>query len=148
MRLRCGDRASRERALALSAAVMMIEPTLANPRSEIIELLIGTLDVDPGKVIALARKLTTAIGESRDEITVDADGGGGAIAPSRKAPAKPRKSTRKSMRKATPAAVAKPVKPAKVVKPATAAAKAAPAKRSAAPKQAAATSPRARKPRS
>lgn len=145
------DRASRERALALSAAVMMIEPTLANPRSEIIELLIGTLDVDPGKVIALARKLTTAIGEFRDEITVDADGDdgdGGAIPPSRKAPATPRKSTRKSMRKATPAAVAKPVKPAKVVKPATAAAKAAPAKRSAAPEQAAATSPRARKPRS
>ena len=140
------DRASRERALALSAAVMMIEPTLANPRSEIIELLIGTLDVDPGKVIALARKLTTAIGESRDEITVDADADDGddrATAPSRKAPATPRKSTRKA-----PAAVAKPVKPAKVVKPATAAAKAAPAKRSAAPKKAAATSPRARKPRS
>ncbi|HZG21412.1 MAG TPA: DUF3141 domain-containing protein [Herbaspirillum sp.] len=144
------DRASRERALALSAAVMMIEPTLANPRSEIIELLIGTLDVDPGKVIALARKLTTAIGESPDEITVDADaadaddGGDRATAPSRKAPATPRKSTRK----AAPIAVAKPVKPAKVVKPATAAAKAAPAKRSAAPKKAAATSPRARKPRS
>lgn len=60
------DAASRERALALAAAVMMIEPTLANPRSEIIELLIGTLDVDPNRVIALARKLTTAIGEDGD----------------------------------------------------------------------------------
>ena len=57
------DTATRERALAVSAAVMMIEPTLANPRSEIIEFLMGTLGVDPDKVIALARKLTTAIGE-------------------------------------------------------------------------------------
>lgn len=52
------DTASRERALAMSAAVMMIEPTLANPRSEIIEFLIDTLGVDPQRVIALARKLT------------------------------------------------------------------------------------------
>jgi hypothetical protein len=52
------DVASRERALAMSAAVMMIEPTLANPRSEIIEFLIDTLGVDPQRVIALARKLT------------------------------------------------------------------------------------------
>jgi len=48
----------RERALAVSAAVMMIEPTLANPRSEIIEFLIDTLGVDPQRVIGLARKLT------------------------------------------------------------------------------------------
>lgn len=67
------DTASRERALALAAAVMMIEPTLANPRSEIIELLMGTLDVDPDRVIALARKLTKAIGED-----------GGDAAPTRK----------------------------------------------------------------
>jgi hypothetical protein len=66
------DQASRERALALSAAVMMIEPTLANPRSEIIELLIGTLDVDPDKVIALARKLTRAIGEQSDDLRLPA----------------------------------------------------------------------------
>jgi pimeloyl-ACP methyl ester carboxylesterase len=52
------DTASRERALAVSAAVMMIEPTLANPRSEIIEFLIDTLGVDPQHVIGLARKLT------------------------------------------------------------------------------------------
>jgi len=49
---------SRERALAVSAAVMMIEPTLANPRSEIIEFLIGTLGVDPERVITMARHLT------------------------------------------------------------------------------------------
>jgi hypothetical protein len=55
------DNASRERALAVSAAVMMIEPTLANPRSEIIEFLIGTLGVDPQRVIALAKTLTNAL---------------------------------------------------------------------------------------
>jgi hypothetical protein len=37
---------------------MMIEPTLANPRSEIIELVIDMLGVDPQRVIGLARKLT------------------------------------------------------------------------------------------
>jgi hypothetical protein len=55
------DGASRERALAVAAAVMMIEPTLDNPRSEIIEFLIGTLGVDPQRVISLARKLTAAL---------------------------------------------------------------------------------------
>jgi hypothetical protein len=53
--------AARERALALSAAVMMIEPTLTNPRSEIISYLIDSLGVDPKKVIVLARKLTDAL---------------------------------------------------------------------------------------
>jgi hypothetical protein len=55
------DQNSRETALALSAAVMMIEPTLANPRSEIIEFLMGTLGADPDRVIGMARKLTEAI---------------------------------------------------------------------------------------
>ncbi len=55
------DAVSRERALAISAAVMMIEPTLQNPRSEIIEFLIDTLHVDPARVIALARKLTDSV---------------------------------------------------------------------------------------
>ncbi len=55
------DLASRERALALSAAVMMIEPTLANPRSEIIEFLMDSLGADPDRVIALARTLTRAV---------------------------------------------------------------------------------------
>jgi hypothetical protein len=55
------DTASRENALALAAAVMMIEPTLANPRSEIIEFLIDTLGVDPQRVIGLARKLTESL---------------------------------------------------------------------------------------
>lgn len=50
--------ASRERALAVAAAVMMIEPTLSNPRSEIIEFLIGTLGVDPTRVMELACQLT------------------------------------------------------------------------------------------
>jgi len=55
------DTTRRELALALSAAVMMIEPTLANPRSEIIEFLIGTLDVDPQRVIGLAKTITDAV---------------------------------------------------------------------------------------
>ena len=55
------DTASRERALAVSAAVMMIEPTLANPRSEIIEFLIDTLGVEPQRVMAMARQLTDAL---------------------------------------------------------------------------------------
>jgi len=55
------DRASRERALALAAAVMMIEPTLANPRSEIIEFVINTMQVDPERVISLAQKLTKEV---------------------------------------------------------------------------------------
>ncbi len=54
---------SRERALAVSAAVMMIEPTLANPRSEIIEFLMGTLGADPERVITLARHLTESFEE-------------------------------------------------------------------------------------
>ncbi len=55
------DTDSREHALAIAAAVMMIEPTLANPRSEIIEFLMTTLNVDPERVIALARKLTQTL---------------------------------------------------------------------------------------
>jgi len=55
------DTETRERALAVSAAVMMIEPTLANPRSEIIEFLIDTLGVDPQRVIGLARRLTDGL---------------------------------------------------------------------------------------
>jgi pimeloyl-ACP methyl ester carboxylesterase len=55
------DTGSRERALAVAAAVMMIEPTLHNPRSEIIELLIGMLNVDPDRVMNLARELTVLI---------------------------------------------------------------------------------------
>jgi len=55
------DTARRELALALSAAVMMIEPTLANPRSEIIEFLIDTLGVDPERVIGLAKVITDSV---------------------------------------------------------------------------------------
>ncbi|MDD2810914.1 DUF3141 domain-containing protein [Rhodoferax sp.] len=55
------DQTSREHALAVSAAVMMIEPTLANPRSEIIEFLMGTLGADPERVIGLARELTASL---------------------------------------------------------------------------------------
>jgi pimeloyl-ACP methyl ester carboxylesterase len=56
------DAAHRELALAIAAAVMMIEPTLSNPRSEIIEFLIGTLGVDPERVISLAKLLTDSVG--------------------------------------------------------------------------------------
>lgn len=55
------DTALRERALATAAAVLMIEPTLHHPHSEIIEILIGLLDVDPERVIALARQITGPI---------------------------------------------------------------------------------------
>ncbi len=55
------DQASRERALAVSAAVMMIEPTLANPRSEIIEFLMDTLGADPHRVMDLACSLTSGL---------------------------------------------------------------------------------------
>ena len=50
-----------EGALAVSAAVMMIEPTLANPRSEIIEYLIDTLGADPQRVMKLALQLTQSL---------------------------------------------------------------------------------------
>lgn len=55
------DQAARERALAAAAAVLMIEPTLDQPDSEIVELLIGLLDVDPARVIAQARALTAQL---------------------------------------------------------------------------------------
>jgi hypothetical protein len=52
----------REHALAVAAAVMMIEPTLDNPRSEIIELLIGMLDLDATHVMDLACSITASLG--------------------------------------------------------------------------------------
>jgi len=55
--------ALREQALAVAAAVMMIEPTLDNPRSEIIELLINALDVDPSRVMDLACRLTSPVAQ-------------------------------------------------------------------------------------
>lgn len=55
----------REHALAVAAAVLMIEPTLHNPRSEIIELLIPMLDLEPDSVIALARRLTTQVTQAK-----------------------------------------------------------------------------------
>jgi len=64
------DQTSRETALAVSAAVMMIEPTLANPRSEIIEFLMGTLGADPDRVIGLARQLTDALDEPAKPVHV------------------------------------------------------------------------------
>jgi hypothetical protein len=69
------DQTSRETALAISAAVMMIEPTLANPRSEIIEFLMGTLGADPDRVISLARHLTGALNspsELADQVAASA----------------------------------------------------------------------------
>jgi hypothetical protein len=130
------DAASRERALALAAAVMMIEPTLANPRSEIIEFLIGTLDVNPDKVIALARKLTSAIGEQPDEIRLPAKQSETA----RPVKTAARKTAAKPAAKAAPATTR--ARPA-----AKAAAKPAPKKPASrpAPKQAASKPARARK---
>jgi hypothetical protein len=40
---------------------MMIEPTLANPRSEIVEFLIDTLGADPERVMKLALQLTQSL---------------------------------------------------------------------------------------
>lgn len=86
------DTASRERALAVSAAVMMIEPTLAHPRSEIIEFLIDTLGVDPQRVIGLARKLTESLEAPTEVVKV-----------AKSAPAKPRaKPPAKAATKRTP----------------------------------------------
>ena len=65
------DLASRENALALAAAVLMIEPTLANPRSEIIEYLIGTLGVDPLRVIELAQGMTEPISPAGPRKAID-----------------------------------------------------------------------------
>ncbi len=55
------DAGSRERALAVAAAVLMIEPTLDHPLSEIIELLMGTLEADPTRVMDLACRLTSPL---------------------------------------------------------------------------------------
>lgn len=74
------DTAARERALAVAAAVMMIEPTLANPRSEIIEFLIGTLGVDPERVISLARKLTETLESPAQGVKLKAVAGAEATA--------------------------------------------------------------------
>ena len=90
---------SRERALAVSAAVMMIEPTLANPRSEIIEFLMGTLGVDPDRVIGMARQLT----ESFEEPPA-------VVKPAAKAVAKP--AAKKVAKKVVAAKKPAPVKPA------------------------------------
>lgn len=67
------DAQTRERALAVSAAVMMIEPTLANPRSEIIEFLIDSLGVDPQRVIGLARNLTEALEQPGGQVSANAN---------------------------------------------------------------------------
>jgi len=64
--------AERERALAIAAAVMMIEPTLAHPHSEMIEYLVGTLEVDAGRVIELARSLTQPLERETARVAVAA----------------------------------------------------------------------------
>jgi len=55
------DTASRERALAVAAAVMMIEPSLDHPRPEIIDTLLDLLGVDAERVGSLSRRLTAPI---------------------------------------------------------------------------------------
>jgi len=97
------DTASRERALAVSAAVMMIEPTLANPRSEIIEFLIDSLGVDPQRVIGLARQLTDALEQPAPAVVAAAQ-------PAAKSVAKP---TTKAVRKAASPRTAEPAAPAR-----------------------------------
>ncbi len=84
------DTQRRELALALSAAVMMIEPTLANPRSEIIEFLIDTLGVDPERVIGLAKVITDSV-EAAPKAAQKGPSQKAAAkkAPAKKAPAKP-----------------------------------------------------------
>ena len=84
------DAARRELALAISAAVMMIEPTLANPRSEIIEFLIGTLGVDPQRVIGLAKVLTDSVGQSAGSTTTAKTSAKAASKAAAKATAPPR----------------------------------------------------------
>jgi poly(3-hydroxyalkanoate) synthetase len=63
------DAASRENALAISAAVLMIEPTLSNPRTEIIEYLLGVLNVDSERVVQRAWALTQSLGTPAIEPT-------------------------------------------------------------------------------
>jgi hypothetical protein len=94
------DEASREQALAVAAAIMMIEPTLHNPRSEIIELVMGMLDVDPARVIGLARQLTAPV-EERTLARRRA-----AAAPTRPTPATPK--TLRAARRSAPVATAQP----------------------------------------
>ena len=86
------DTDSRERALAVSAAVLMIEPTLENPRSEIIEFLIGTLGVDPQRVIGLARKLTDSLEKPSSPTPIPNAAGRKRVAPVGRALRKPKKS--------------------------------------------------------
>nr|WP_237719873.1 DUF3141 domain-containing protein [Herbaspirillum sp. CF444] len=109
------DTGTRERALAVSAAVMMIEPTLANPRSEIIEFLIGTLGVDPQRVIGLARKLTDALEKPEPKVAK------GAARPAAKPAAKaPTRTAAKPAVRKPAAAKAKPAPVKKAAaKPAT-----------------------------
>ena len=110
------DAAIRERALALAAAVMMIEPTLTNPRSEIIAFLIDTLGVDPQRVIGLARKLTASL-EKPEAVKPKAKAVEKVTAPSKVA--KPAASKAKSV-KTVKAVAAKPTAKRKVVKKPTA----------------------------
>jgi hypothetical protein len=55
------DSAARERALAMAAAVMMVESTLTDPASEIIEMLVGMLGVDPDRVRELALSMSSRV---------------------------------------------------------------------------------------
>ena len=101
------DTHSRERALAVAAAVMMIEPTLANPRSEIIEFLMGTLGADPDRVIGLARQLTGALERPAAAPAAPAKP---RRAPTRQAAAPARKTARKAPVAAPQAAAKKRVR--------------------------------------
>jgi hypothetical protein len=53
--------AERERALAVATAVLMLDPLLNNPASDLIDRLTLTLDVAPQRVIALALELAASV---------------------------------------------------------------------------------------
>jgi hypothetical protein len=109
--------AMREQALALAAAVMMIEPTLDNPRSEIIELLINTLDVDPSRVMDLACRLTSPVAQSAAAAAAVAPSPpGGEATPAQvppKAAAKVRRPRRAAVRPTAPVRQPVQAKPAR-----------------------------------
>jgi hypothetical protein len=96
----------REHALALAAAVMMIEPTLNNPRSEIIELLIGMLGLDAARVMDLACSITASLGAP------DGEAAAPAVSPAapapRRAPRRPSPRARRASSATNPARVRVP----------------------------------------
>jgi hypothetical protein len=63
------DAGSRERALAIAAAVVLMEPDADNPAAALIERLIEGLDVDPARVMELAVQMTEDVASDDAEAT-------------------------------------------------------------------------------